>query len=74
RQNERWCALLLFRWADKIHVFKFKLMSIPHMQTVHEPTGVGEQIFPWNFPLLKFVRKYCTIYNRANMLFASIWH
>ncbi|KAI3852104.1 hypothetical protein MKW98_020103 [Papaver atlanticum] len=44
-------------WADKIPVFKFKLMSIPHMQTVHEPTGVGGQIFPWNFPLLKFVRK-----------------
>ncbi|KAI3939950.1 hypothetical protein MKW98_029726 [Papaver atlanticum] len=44
-------------WADKIPVFKFKLMSIPHMQTVHEPTGVGGQIFPWNFPLHKFVRK-----------------
>lgn len=44
-------------WEDKIHVCKFKLMGIPHMQNVHEPTEVGGQIFPWNLPLPKFVRK-----------------
>ncbi|RZC81919.1 hypothetical protein C5167_044490 [Papaver somniferum] len=56
-RDEKKDGYLNLGWADKIPVSKFKLMSIPHMQTVHEPTGVGGQIFPCNFPLLKFVRK-----------------